>query len=234
MFRRGWALARARPWNDQTVATASLRLERGSAGFLADCACFLTAAADVAEVLSPALPEAQTRVWRNAGFEPHLELVVYERPLAAEPGGSSVPVTLVNDVELTELAAIDDRAFPERWRVGSLGLADALTATSSAQVLTVRPDNELLGFAIVGEMGGVAYLQRLTVAPEHSGRGIGRALVRESVAWARRRGARTILLNTQPENRVAASLYTSEGFVAFGARLQVMRWDRPSEGERTE
>ena len=58
--------------------------------------------------------------------------------------------------------------------------------------------------------------------PDHARRGIGRSLVRASVDWARRHGARTMVLNTQPENLAAARLYEDEGFVRLGARLRVL------------
>ncbi len=231
-FRRGWSVARARPWNDQAIDSASLRLERGGDRFLFDCAGWLAAAA-VTEVLSPALPAGQSRVWHRAGFEEHLELVVYERPLSNDPPGPPiVPISPLNHPDLHSLTLIDDKAFPPRWRVGHLGLADAMAATPTSTVLVAGGPTESTGFVIVGEMAGVAYLQRLSVDPAHAGRGIGRSLLRAGVAWAQRRGARTMLLNTQPENHIAASLYLSEGFLTTGPRLQVMRWTgRPKESE---
>ncbi|CAN5873403.1 hypothetical protein BH23ACT5_BH23ACT5_07200 [soil metagenome] len=231
-FRRGWGLARARPWNDQADSSAALRLERGSDRFLADCASWLSDLS-VTEVLSPALPTGQSRVWRRAGFQEHLELVVYERPLSNDtPPQPILPVSDVSHPDLRALAHIDDRAFPPRWRVGHLGLSDAVAATPHSKVLIVGGTAGTSGFAIIGEMAGVAYLQRLSVDPDQTGKGVGRSLVRASVAWAQRVGARTMLLNTQPENHIAASLYLSEGFATAGPRLQVMIWTgRPKESE---
>src|SRR5690606_28673612 len=108
------------------------------------------------------------------------------------------------------------------WRIGQAGLADAMAATPNSVVLVVEVAGVTVGFAIVGEMAGVSYLQRLAVHPDHARRGIGRSLVRASVDWARRHGARTMVLNTQPENTAAARLYEDEGFVRLGARLRVL------------
>lgn len=220
-LRRGWASARARPWNDHTVATASLRLERGSDKFVIGC-CEWLADQGVQQVLSPALNDGQTHVWRRAGFDDHLYLVVYERSLSQAVPPPDQAVIELTDPDLDLLAGIDDRAFHPTWRVGRNGLQDAIHATPWSSTMAVVEDRTPLGFVIVGETGGVAYLQRLAVDPDVTGRGIGRSLVRASIAWARTRGGRSMLLNTQPENAAAARLYTSEDFVLQKPRLRVL------------
>lgn len=220
-MRRGWAAARVRPWNDQTTAIAALRLDRGGDRFLVAC-CEWLFAHDVRTVLSPAIAAGQLGVWRRAGFVDHLELTLFERSLGRPAAQPATPVEKLADPDLTALAKIDDLAFDETWRVGREGLADALVATPASAVLAVGQSRKLGGFVIVGEALGVAYLQRLAVDPYLTGRGVGRSLVRASIRWARARGARTMLLNTQPDNRAAAGLYVSEGFVRLSARLQVL------------
>lgn len=220
-LRRGWALGRARPWHDTTPHLAALRIERGGDRFVTSCAAWLWDQG-VERVLSPAMPDSQAGIWRRAGFRHHLELVVYERDLARTVEEPVHDVVILDDPALDVLAGIDDRAFDVTWQVGRLGLADAMGATPLAAVLAVREGPDPVGFAIVGEMAGIAYLQRLAVLPEYGGRGIGRSLVRASLRWSLRRGATAMLLNTQPANRVAASLYDSEGFVALGRKLHVL------------
>ncbi len=53
-LQRGWWRAAARPWNDATPM-AHLRVERGGAGFLDECASALLALRGVTGVLSPPL-----------------------------------------------------------------------------------------------------------------------------------------------------------------------------------
>ncbi|MDX1449576.1 MAG: GNAT family N-acetyltransferase, partial [Acidimicrobiia bacterium] len=69
----------------------------------------------------------------------------------------------------------------------------------------------------------VAYLQRIAVDPGDQGAGVGRTLLRGSMAWARRRGARTMLLNTQTDNEKATMLYRSERFTVLSSRLTILR-----------
>lgn len=226
-MRRGWAAARARPWNDQAPTVAALRLERGGDRFLA-AACEWLFGQGVGRVLTPALASNQTPVWRRAGFHEHLELTVLERSLATPiPTPARTPTTW-DDPDLERLAAVDDRAFDATWRVGREGLADAVVATASSVTLVVEEETAVAGFAIAGESMGVSYLQRLAVDPDRSGRGAGRSLVRAALGWARLRGARTMLLNTQPENETATRLYLSEGFEPLPSRLRVL--SRTPEG----
>ncbi|MGA7269923.1 MAG: GNAT family N-acetyltransferase [Acidimicrobiia bacterium] len=220
-MRKGWALAQARPWNDQTTVTAALRLDRGSDRFLRACGDWLFDRG-VSTIRSPALALGQTPVWKRAGFGSHLELDIYERDLRREVADSVVEVIEVQDPDPAQLASIDDEAFDETWRVGRLGLSDARQATARSVVLAVLSDDAPVGFSIVGETSRVGYLQRLAVRPSVQGRGVGRSLVRESIRWARRSGARTMLLNTQPDNQTSAALYRSEGFLRLPHRLQVL------------
>lgn len=228
VLRKGWALAQARPWNDQTTITAALRLDRGSDRFLRACGDWLIAHG-VSTIRSPALALGQTPTWKRAGFHAHLELDIYERDLRRAVSDPTVEVIEQQDPDLAQLAAIDDEAFDETWRVGRMGLADARQATARSVVLAVVPDDEPVGFSIVGETSRVGYLQRLAVRPTVQGHGVGRSLVRESIRWARLGGARTMLLNTQPDNQASAALYRSEGFLRLPHRLQVLARIRGNE-----
>jgi ribosomal protein S18 acetylase RimI-like enzyme len=57
-----------------------------------------------------------------------------------------------------------------------------------------------------------AYLQELYVVPRLRGRGVGRALLEETMEVARERGATTIDLNTGETDTAARRLYESCGF----------------------
>jgi ribosomal protein S18 acetylase RimI-like enzyme len=207
-LRRGWAAARARAWNDESPTIATLRLERGSDRFVSAC-CDWLFGEGLERILSPAVTTSQGQLWRRAGFSDHLELIVFERSLRGPVPVPDRPVAELPRPDLDTLVLIDYRAFDGVWRVGRRGLEDAIAATASSTVMAVDEAGSPAGFVIVGETGGVAFLQRLAVDPAAAGRGIGTALVRAAISWAGRRGARTMLLNTQPENSAAARLYES-------------------------
>jgi len=125
-------------------------------------------------------------------------------------------------VDWAEVQEVDSQAFEPFWRLDSRGLSEATTATPSAVVLTVRGD-ALLGFSIVGAGASAGYLQRIAVAPSAQHRGIGRALVRASLQWARQHGAHQMLLNTLGNNAAASNLYITEGFAHLDDRLAILR-----------
>jgi GNAT superfamily N-acetyltransferase len=61
---------------------------------------------------------------------------------------------------------------------------------------------------------GATELKRLWTEPIARGRGLGRALVESAIAWSRRHGADTVLLDTVPNAMPdAVRLYRSLGFV---------------------
>ena len=138
-------------------------------------------------------------------------------------------VILRGELDLWDAAVdLDTLAFDSLWQLGALGLAEARSATPRSEFLTATSDDgRLAGFSIVGAGSAVAYLQRVAVHPDFRGQGFGRSLVRAGLAWGRSHGGRTMMLNTQPENTKAATLYLSEGFTQMGAGLAVLRKDRP-------
>lgn len=226
-LRQGWAKAVARQWND-VVPDAQMRLVRGSAGFIGAATQHLLDTVALG-VTSPPLPELSSTAWRKAGFQNYLDLDLYTLDLVPQPPAPSHDVRSDRPELWDAAVAIDSAAFKVRWRLGAIGLAEAKDATSRSGFLTLEHDDSLVGFAIVGVSGPVAYLQRVAVLPKHSGQGFGRSLVRASADWGRSRGGRSMMLNTQPENQAAAGLYESEGFRKLPSGLRVLRFPGPLE-----
>ena len=108
-------------------------------------------------------------------------------------------------------------AFRDRWKV----LGDALAATPLSR-FRVATDGRPVGYAITGRAGRRGYLQRLAVDPDHHRRGIGVALVADSLRWLRRAGASAAVVNTQVGNDGALALYLATGFVPEPHGLTVL------------
>jgi [ribosomal protein S18]-alanine N-acetyltransferase len=217
-LRSGWWKAVARPLNDDSTE-AVLRAERSTVDFVRRSADALVDLG-VSGVHSPPLMRGMDRTYRAAGFEPHAELLLLERDLRSgvEPQ-DGVHVATAADREAA--VSIDANAFVGDWRVGRLGLEDALTATPNSTMLALDDGK---GFAIVGVSTEIAYLQRIAVEPDIQGTGRGKILLRASMTWARRRGARTMLLNTQLDNERATQMYRSESFTVLSTRLTIHRY----------
>lgn len=225
ILRRGWALAHARPWN-RSRPDAHLRLVRGSSGFL-------TAAADLVldlgsvSVISPPLLAGAQQPWLRAGFVPYAPL----RLMRKQVGPTTTPerpVTVVADDQWRRIVAVDAAAFGDKWKADLPALTEALRSASTANVLGTFEGALLVGYAIVAVSSPTAYLQRIAVDPAYQRSGIGRSLTRAAHEWARRRGARWLVLNTKPNNDAALELYLSEGFETLPDRLELLQYPSSS------
>ncbi|WP_434589653.1 GNAT family N-acetyltransferase [Streptomyces sp. A5-4] len=88
-------------------------------------------------------------------------------------------------------------------------------------VVAVDDDGTVLGTAKMNRnhQGNGSHIASATylVDPKQSGRGVGRALVEHSVAWARAQGYRAMQFNAVVETNVyAVKLYESIGFKVIG------------------
>ncbi len=223
-FRRGWARADARRWND-VIPDASLRLVRGGSSFLEVCSRRLNAFG-APHILSPPLPGGSRRPWEAAGFTEFVPLAFLRLDLTTPLRSPDHLVAVVTDAPIDALLRIDRASFDDFWRFDEFGMKEAIDATGKTRTLLIRgSDGEAVGFAIVGFGHAVAYLQRLAVHPDWQGQRMGRSLIRSAARVARKAGSRALMLNTQTDNDVAIALYESEGFVTLPEPLAVLRRD---------
>lgn len=86
--------------------------------------------------------------------------------------------------------------------------------------LVAELDGTVVGYSNNGVIDGTGYVFELAVAPEHQGRGIGRALLTHSFASFAARGIRTGRLGVDTENVTGAhELYRSVGMVPYREHL---------------
>jgi ribosomal protein S18 acetylase RimI-like enzyme len=95
-------------------------------------------------------------------------------------------------------------------------------------------DGEAVGSVfVVKESKTVAKLRLLLVEPKARGRGLGRRLVEECIAFARARGYRKLVLWTQSNLAAARAIYRKTGFskvkeerhASFGIKLTGEYWE---------
>lgn len=220
-LRSGWDVAHARP-SDDASPDAVLRVDRGSVEFLALCRDWLFSRG-AGVVYSPPLTAEARDLWESAGFAPREELLLLERDLSFPVPEPELAVRRAAATERERVVEIDAAAFAPGWRIGRAGIADALDATVDSTLLVVDAGGRVAGFAVVGVSRPTGYLQRIAVDPASQSQGMGRSLVRAGLAWAKRHGAYTVLLNTQADNTVALDLYRSERFEVLRERLVVLR-----------
>lgn len=201
---------------------AHLRMVRGGGpSFICDCVDALVELG-AAAVLSPPLPRSAQATWIEAEFERHADLTLMRRELDhIRPPGHIVAIG--GEADLDEALRIDSIAFDDFWQFDRRAMVEAMQATAVSLVHVARAEDGLAGFAITGVGRTLAYLQRVAVDPRWQGQGIGRSLVRTSARWAKKQGARALMLNTQTDNEPAIALYDAEGFLTLNEPLAVLK-----------
>ena len=127
----------------------------------------------------------------------------------------SAPVLApMREADLDEVMAIENAIYSHPWTRGNF--IDSLRAAYDCR--TWRLEGELLGYFILMAAAGEAHLLNLSGAARHQRSGHGRALLREAVALARRRGAASLFLEVRPSNAAAQALYTRFGFRRVAVR----------------
>jgi ribosomal protein S18 acetylase RimI-like enzyme len=181
-------------------------------------------AAGYDEVLTSAMGPAEGEPFVEASFTVRERLHLLTHSMEGEPALPEREVTRATRRDRPNVLALDDLAFAPFWRLGALGLRDALDATPVRQFRATRSDGEpaLTGYAITGRAGDQGYLQRIAVHPAMRRTGLGHTLVADAMHWLWREGVTRSYVNTQLDNAPALALYESFGFQVLPTGLTVL------------
>ncbi len=130
-------------------------------------------------------------------------------------GGTPLQLGPMRAVDLTQVLQIENDVYSHPWTRGNF--LDALT--SGYQTCVARTaEHVLIGYFLLLLAVDEAHLLNISVRRDWQGRGVGRLLLDEAVAIARRHGMLSILLEVRPSNPRAAALYRRYGFIQIGLR----------------
>jgi len=118
--------------------------------------------------------------------------------------------------DLEPIMAIERAEFPDDAWPAELMAAEL--AAEFGRYLVAVDGEEVLGYAGVRVGGEQADVQTIAVIPERRREGLGRALLRELLAEAARRGAVEAFLEVREDNPGARRLYAAEGFAEVARR----------------
>lgn len=220
-----WGPERARvgPWRgDHQVAYLSPVADAPlpSAAFVRRCLDHL-AARGYRRVVTGALSPAESSGFLAAGFEIREQLHLLAHDLIALPDMTGAPLRRAGRRDHAAVLRVDHDAFPAFWRLDESGLVDAIRATPQNR-FRVTDDGSVFGYAITGRAGRKGYVQRLAVAPDRRGEGIGADLVVDGLRWLRRWRVEQAVVNTQLDNGHALALYERLGFRRQAPGLSVL------------
>jgi ribosomal protein S18 acetylase RimI-like enzyme len=177
------------------------------------------------QAITVALAPIEQGPFLDAGFVLHERLHLLTHDLHAVPSRIAPKPRRPRHDDWDDITTTDSAAFSEFWRLGREGMAQAMAATPVRRLRVVdHPESGVVvGYVLTGRAGPTGYLQRLAVQPEMQGRGLGRAMLIDSLHWLRRHRAERALVNTQVTNERAFRLYSSVGFVPDPGGLAVLK-----------
>ena len=113
------------------------------------------------------------------------------------------------------VAEIEKATFASPWSEAQIAeLADRYGAT--ARVL--EQDGEVVAYYSFYDVCGEGFVNNLAVAPEHRGKGLGNAIMRDMLYAASLAGITAPTLEVRESNAAARALYEKFGFKAEGVR----------------
>ncbi|MFP4074976.1 MAG: ribosomal protein S18-alanine N-acetyltransferase [Halochromatium sp.] len=126
----------------------------------------------------------------------------------------AIALRRMTEADLGEVMRIERAAYAVPWTEGIF--RDCLRAHYCC--LVADRAGRLIGHTVMSVAAGECHILNLCVAPSHQGRGLGRRLLRRTLALARQREADTAFLEVRASNPGAIRLYQAEGFDEIGLR----------------
>jgi len=173
-------------------------------------------------LLTSAVGPAESSAFVDAGFSVRERLHLLALDLDQQPERAPLPLEKATRRDRPGVLEVDDASFDEFWRLGPVGLKDAVDATPTSRFRVGHDDDRVVAYAITGIAGRYGYLQRIAVHPDARARGWGHALVADGLYWVWKQGGDRVYVNTQLENERALALYRSFGFDVLPAGLCVL------------
>lgn len=152
-----------------------------------------------------------------AGFDDLEEIIIYEltriRPRTPDLKGLRFErLDPANERAFAELLELDHRAFPWLWWNSAAEFWQYVGAPGVTIDLGRGPDGNVVAYTGTTRFRTWGHLDRIAVAPDVQGMGLGRAALDYAVTALASAGARRVGLSTQANNTASRSLYERYGF----------------------
>jgi ribosomal-protein-alanine N-acetyltransferase len=145
--------------------------------------------------------------------------------MAEEPPAGLDPVNLppgtaivaMSDDLLPQIVRLERAVFADPWPASAFREEVARGARGGYSRVLVE-SGAVRAYSVAWFVADEGHLANLATDPVHRGRGFARAVLRDFLAEARRRGTANVWLEVRTGNAVAIRLYRTHGFRAAGIR----------------
>jgi len=121
----------------------------------------------------------------------------------------------MTEADLDAVSCIENEVHAHPWT--RRNFSDALRSKYECKVYASEA-GEMLGYAVLMLAVDEAELLDIAIAMQHQRRGLGRKLLEEMIALARRADMRRMVLEVRTSNAAAIGLYRKAGFADIGLR----------------
>jgi len=166
-------------------------------------------------LLSPLIAQGYVRPYLDAGMHVCQRTVVMSLPRPARRSALDSPLTAgvtlreSGPADAEALLAADARIFESFWRYDAPTMARLLR---SGRTIVAEAAGDIVGYTQMTIKDGEGLLGRLGVVPSWRGRGLGAALLEDSLRYLVTQDATLVTLCTQEDNAVSRTLYGHAGF----------------------
>jgi ribosomal-protein-alanine N-acetyltransferase len=121
----------------------------------------------------------------------------------------------IKPADLDEIMAIERASFPFPW--SPRFFLQEIQVPCARSVLA-QADGKIVGYVLFWVLPDEVDIHNIAVRSEYRRRGIGRMLLQQVVAAARKRQSNRVTLEVRKSNIAAQTLYRSAGFAMTGVR----------------
>lgn len=127
----------------------------------------------------------------------------------------------VTDIE--EIKKIDSLCFKLNEKRTTEAIRAYIAASNNSSLVYVL-DNKIIGYNFIHLWGSLGWFGPLGVHPEHQNKGIGKALINETIKFFKENyKVSTIALNTMPESQYNVGFYMGFGFIPHKLSLNLIK-----------
>lgn len=135
-----------------------------------------------------------------------------------EPVKDAQVIDSIAESSFTSYGFSVEEELSRPWSRVWIALADLRSEEDQGAESAATPSLSAVGFLVSWHVADEVHILNIATSPPVRRRGVGSALMRESIDYARANRVRIVLLEVRRSNRAAIRLYRTLGFTAMGLR----------------